>query len=235
MIDGYWEGHWDKLERGASDKELLDKITAKKPIPEVVTRGKVLELSEKLKSPGLQAFYYFLYLTGCRISEGLMVKRDDVQGEMYKGEKIITIRIPTLKKRRGTKFRVIPIHASEEKNPLEFKMWDAVKPFVSRTERGHIFIRDEDSSTNVRMRVAQAFRRHIILTTRAVHRSKFIDEYTFGLYPHYLRHCRLTHLAQIYGFDALKLTNFAGWSSIAPATIYLHYNWIDLARFMVSK
>lgn len=219
---------------GAVQGEILEDFSARKPVPEVVTRDTIYSLGQMIQErPLIKALFYFTYLTGARITEALMVSRSDIQSETLKGQPIITIKLRTLKKKRGTKFRVVPVWISKENNPTECKMWNVIKPYVTRTQTGHIFILG-GSPGRVRRRIGYYFGRDIKLTTKAVYKMKFLDSYEFSLYPHYLRHCRLTHMAQIYGFDEMKLMQFAGWSSTKPAAIYVHYNWIDLAKWMVK-
>jgi integrase len=54
----------------------------------------------------------------------------------------------------------------------------------------------------------------------------------YGYNPHYLRHIRLTHLVQIYGYTDQELKEFAGWTDSRPATNYIKLNWSDLRRKM---
>lgn len=213
---------------------ILKDVTARKPVPEVVTRDTIYSLGEMIHRPIVRALFYFIYLTGARITEALLVSRNDIQSETLSGQPIITIRLRTLKKRRGTKFRVVPIWISPDRNPIEYKMWQSIKPFIQRVASGFIFALG-GSPGRVRRRVGYYFSKDIRMKTKAIYKMKFIEEYEFGMYPHYLRHCRLTHMALIYGFDALKLMQFAGWSSTSPASIYIHFNWIDLASWMVKK
>lgn len=220
--------------RKGPDKQLLKDFTAIKPVPEVLTRQTIYDLGAKINRPIVRALYYFMYLTGARITEALMVMRKDIQAEHLKGKPFITVRLHTLKKRRGTKFRIVPIWISSQENPVEASMWEVVKPFVQQVSSGHIFSLG-GSPNRVRRRVGYYFGKDITVETRAVFKMKFLEDYSFKLYPHYLRHCRLTHMAQIYGFDEIKLMRYAGWSSTAPASIYVHYNWIALAEWMVSS
>lgn len=217
-----------------SDKELLSDFTSKRPIPEVVSRNTVYELGLKIKRPIIRAFFYMIYLTGARVSEGLMIEKRDIQIETLNGESIITVRMKTLKKKRGTKFRMIPIWISKENNPAEYDMWQSIRPYVRRTSDGRIFTIGGDIQ-RVRRRVGYYFGKDIEITTGAVYKMKFIEDYTFKLYPHYLRHCRLSHMSQIYGFDEIRLMRYAGWSTTRPASIYVHYNWIELAKWMVKS
>jgi len=49
-----------------------------------------------------------------------------------------------------------------------------------------------------------------------------------GLFPHYLRHLRLTHLTIEYGFRVAELMEFTGWGSSHSADSYIHLNVANL-------
>lgn len=49
-----------------------------------------------------------------------------------------------------------------------------------------------------------------------------------GFFPHWLRHCRATHLVQNKRFVDAQLTKFMGWSSSQPARVYTHLRTEDL-------
>jgi len=51
-----------------------------------------------------------------------------------------------------------------------------------------------------------------------------------GIYPHLLRHSRLTHLVVEQDFNEFDLMRFAGWSDTRPARKYVHLRWRDYAR-----
>lgn len=52
----------------------------------------------------------------------------------------------------------------------------------------------------------------------------------FDCHPHFLRHCRLTHLVSLFQADAFRLQLWAGWSSPTPANAYVHLNWQDTKK-----
>lgn len=90
----------------------------------------------------------------------------------------------------------------------------------------HIF---NISRTNAWNRLAK-----VEISTRAIQGKDIIEDYVKGVNPHYLRHCRLTHLVQTYGFNELQLMRFAGWTNTKPAIVYVHLNWMDLAKVMTQ-
>lgn len=53
-----------------------------------------------------------------------------------------------------------------------------------------------------------------------------------GLFPHYLRHLRLTHLVLDYNFNSEALRRFTGWKDARPASYYVHLNVNDIIDMM---
>jgi len=51
-----------------------------------------------------------------------------------------------------------------------------------------------------------------------------------GVYPHILRHTRLTHLVSKHNFTNMDLMEWTGWRNINMTTIYIHLRWQDLAE-----
>lgn len=49
-----------------------------------------------------------------------------------------------------------------------------------------------------------------------------------GYNPHFLRHCRLTHLTVNKKFTELQLTKWAGWTDARPATTYVSMDYTNL-------
>ena len=60
--------------------------------------------------------------------------------------------------------------------------------------------------------------------------SKKEMDITRPYYPHFLRHCRLSHLAEHHHFDAIKLMYWAGWTDPKLANIYVRMDWRALAE-----
>ena len=54
----------------------------------------------------------------------------------------------------------------------------------------------------------------------------------YGLFPHFLRHIRLTHLVTIYGFSDRLLVEYAGWRDSQPAQFYIQLKSDDVLEKM---
>lgn len=197
--------------------------TAKKPVPEAMSMGEVVELGSKYKVPQDRALFYFCYLTGARISEALDVTPGDIQKhESEQFGKCLIIRLLT-RKNRKSKIRYVPVLMQQSEKPMvsyvnKWILWDggeSIFPGLSRT--------------NAWNRLSK-----VKITIRAIHGKIIIPEYTRGVNPHYLRHCRLTHLVQHYSFNEVQLMRFAGWTNPKPAGVYVHLNWMDLAKVMIQ-
>ena len=46
-----------------------------------------------------------------------------------------------------------------------------------------------------------------------------------GLFSHYFRHARASHLANKFGMDAFALKQYFGWTNSSMADRYAHLNW----------
>jgi len=192
----------------------------KKPVPEAMRMKDLVELGKRYSNPEDRALFYFCYLTGARISEALDVTPEDIHE--HRSEELgeyLTVRLLTRKNRRA-KIRDVPV-------PLQ----QAEKAMVSYVNKykgsgdGKIFT--GLSRTNAWNRLSK-----VSISVRAIRGKEILPEFTKGVNPHYLRHCRLTHLVQHYGFNELQLMRFAGWTNTKPAIVYVHLNWMDLAKVM---
>jgi len=72
------------------------------------------------------------------------------------------------------------------------------------------------------------------ITRRRIHQivKKRLSGLDPDVHPHSLRHYRLTHLVEYFGFDPYDLTIYAGWKfgtglkgSSGPIDVYLHLDW----------
>lgn len=155
------------------------------------------------------AFISLLYLTGARVSElCFTIRKRDIDIQMINDKPFLIIyNIPTLKKKiKGKNPRTIPINIEKEKELIDF-------------------ILDYLNELNPQDILFPFGRRNGYLI---IYRH-FGKEY----HPHYFRHLRLTHLVQLYNFDALSLQNFTNWSSIQSSYWYISLGIKDLAQKML--
>ena len=193
-------------------------------MPEPLEMSEIYELGNSYPNVEDRALIYFLYLTGCRISEALVCRIKDLQErETKQFGKVLTVKLITLKNRRQ-RIRIIPVPMNRHEGPM-LKFFQTFIKRMSQDKR--IFSLSRTAAWN-------HLARHE-LTTRAVHGKEIMDKFTFKVHPHYMRHCRLTHMVTYYGFGETKLVRFAGWTNSKPAQVYVALNWDDLARSMTDQ
>jgi len=174
---------------------------------EVVSQPELLYIINKIPVLDYKALACFLYLTGARVSEivkSLKVKQITI-ATIQDQDFIIINGIECLKRKAGNEaVRTIPINVKRE---IEFI--EPIKDYIA-------FKKDEDYLFNFsRQRAWVVIKQHT------------------GLWCHYFRHLRNTHLATIYNFDSEALRKFNGWTDSKPASYYVHLRYDDLARKML--
>lgn len=203
----------------------------KKPIPMAIEPKDLIKSIHRINKLDsmhrweLTAFSSFLYLSGARISEGIDIKRNQIQ---VRSEDLMVINIKTLKSRIYP-LRKIPISPVKTDEPF-FRIFKTfIDENTSRDENDYLF---NFSSRNL---VNKYFKKIVIpdLLQLDPQNRTWIEE-NFSLHPHYLRHCRLSHLASIFDFNEIQLMKFAGWTSTKPAVFYIKLSYKDLLKKMVS-
>lgn len=196
----------------------------KKPVPEAMSMRDV-DLFRRAYAGEDQALFNFCYLTGARVSEALACRKGDIQ--IAKSKELgdyLTVRLVTLKNKK-VPIRNIPVPMRQ----LEERMAKHIFSYMEVENLGDLDRIFNLTRTNAYNRLAKR-----TMKVPAIDKKKkeIIPDYEKPMNPHYLRHCRLTHLVQHYGFNELQLMRFAGWSNTNPAVVYVHLNWMDLAKVM---
>lgn len=187
-------------------------------------RYEILRAIKDCDNPRDSALIATLYLTGCRIEELVRYKHYDknVSGQAIKKEQIeiadtrITIRnVRTLKLTKLTRVNgeKVKQHRGEHRSiPILLNQLD--KPFID------IFLQHiTPLEANAPLFNISRVMAYLILSK-------------VGIYPHLLRHARLTHLSQDYNFKESDLRQFTGWSTSNTAKHYVHLNVTDLFEKM---
>ena len=202
--------------------------------PRAIDRYEIMDRIELLKSQRDQAFVCFLYLSGCRVTEVVRyiqerklnrTVKQKVEGSDRKESVPAPITERTIK---GSPIQKKQIEIFEKKitikNVRTLKKKQAYIPLrnipILRTER-------EEKFLTILFDYLETLQDEDYLFDITRQRAKQIIEKA-GLYCHYLRHCRLTHLAVDYGFDNNDLKKFTNWTSSATADNYVHKNVGDL-------
>lgn len=229
-------------------EQLKKEMGARKtPIPDPLGNiEKVYEFGENYgitrDGHDIRFAYYFLYLTGQRVSEFLQTRIEDVKLKWINGEKSLVVDSVTLKNRNINRRAInIPL---EKKYPeydmakyvfdyirkrpnTDFVMADFVR--VRKNKDGH-YIPHTDSG---RKRIHYYMSKKLPYKIRAVNpSSKARILINYKMHPHYLRHCRATHMVLYYNFDLYMLMQMFGWSDPKTASIYAVMNAIPIAEQM---
>lgn len=202
---------------------------AKKPVPYgVPTLEEIYALGETCSAQD-KALLYFLYLSGARISEALAVKKRDISArQLPTGDIATVITVTTLKTdlAKGVntaRIREIPIG----KHQLESAMLKDIETWllpIALDERIFSFTRQYAwqvlHSKTVSVQAYDPLTKELVVLNE------------FRVHPHFLRHCRLTHLYQLYGLSAVDIMKYAGWVKPTMADRYIHSNWQDIYKKM---
>jgi len=187
----------------------------------------------------VKAIIAFIYLTGARISEIVPNKirgwRGITLGQIVKDGYLITMdinerpfwiveNVPVEKLREKVKITLDRKVYSKKVSKLKYRNipinMDYDKDFIE------IFLKylesefPENCNPNVVL-----FERTRVWAIKRLKKD-------FGLFPHYLRHLRLTHLVKDFGISDAHLQLITGWDSTTTAQHYRHLNWQDVAKMI---
>lgn len=207
-------------------------ISHTKDLPEEVSAETLWDNSFKIQSKMYRIFLYVLYLSGARLNEGLAIRRKDFQINKIRGKEIYSLRLITLKNRISRE-RIVPII---EDSPTTSKMIQEIKEYIEG-------FKDEDRLFKTYPMAVQRTFRRVIFTTRAWagtenkdHKfNEVMDNYTFSLHPHYLRHCRTDHLLNKFDLSGPDMMSWMGWSNMNPLKRYGARGWQSIAEKMLDK
>lgn len=162
------------------------------------TREAVLEAGLSIQDQETRVLFFTLYLSAARISEGLMLKAGDVEIKPANDKRPVSIvfRLKTLKRRDST-----PHVASAVKVPPYERMIQEVEDWVSKFEP------DDALFILHRTGVNNRFARVILQVSPLDSPDQTLPK---KLNPHFLRHCRMSHLRQYHRFDLDELKAFTG-------------------------
>lgn len=202
-----------------------------KPVADTIPINEVFELGKDTEDDMVRSLFYLCYLSGARIGEAIQLTKRDVHISTSGEELLIELKT---EKRKDHPIRVIPILIIDNPNHTVFNMYEkqmasVIINYVKRfKEDDLVFPISRQQSFNI-------FTKQF--NTRVRYRLKDntpTDLDVKKINPHYLRHCRLTHLRQEYGYDVVSLMRFAGWKDSQMANIYLHLGYKDLRNEMMK-
>lgn len=186
-----------------------------------------------------QALIAFLYLTGCRVEEVVkyrletnptrVLKKREVTPEGF--QRIITVPSP----RYQSSFAGHPIYKKQIEERDNLIIIRNVRTLKRRTSfpRNIPIIKNklEEPLIKIIKNYTDSVDDETPLFPFSRQWSAQILE-KVGLFNHWLRHIRLTHLVTDYGFNGIQLQHFTGWADTNPSKHYVHLNIQNLIRVM---
>jgi integrase len=201
----------------------------KKPIPLPIPKTDIYALVEN-QDDEIKSLVYCLYLTGARASELIQIETKDFDEQTdTSGNQQITVKVNTRKKKRGFPYRIIPLRSTSQ---VELKMLHHLLKHKTTYERlGYNRLFPYRRETIWRKLSSLTFTTSWLVFTPKL---AVKENQTQHLYPHFLRHCRATHLVTDYAFNPYVLKDLMGWSSTKPANVYVNLDWRDASRLLLS-
>lgn len=155
-----------------------------------------------------QAFFAFLYLTGARLNEAT----DFSLNRMSVKDGYVEVELRTLKTRDARKrWRKIVIPLPPMAKCHEGKMWKIVSDYLNGFGPFDRPFKKWKSKSGMSVYL----RRHVSIQVEAkvkdagAWNDKVIEK---DCHPHFLRHCRATHLVEYYNMHPSVLVQFFGWT-----------------------
>lgn len=195
----------------------------KKPVPFPLPVDELEYMAGDYAEP-YKHLYIQMYKFGQRVGEALATKKEDITFEQH-GSKEVMVLTSLTEKNKQMPFRVLPCLVDD---PLarEFAYWvkehdrGKLYPKITRQLAYHYISRFGKATFPVMALVP-----HHGETKK---RQWSMEQVTYKMHPHYLRHCCLTHKVLYDRYDLIKLMQYAGWSTPTPAMVYVHLNWREL-------
>jgi len=185
---------------------------------QALQREEFEELRRRIRLPFYRVIVDVLFFSAARISEALMLTRDDIKTVKYRGYDFLLFHLKTLKRKKKK--------TRKEKRKLQpVRVVPCLKEEVTPETLSHIAgCRGFIFSSPWRSREA--------LTRQAIFKKlKRIDP---RLYPYVFRHSRLTDLACV--LNEYELSQVAGWKlKHKTARHYIYLNWASIADKIILK
>lgn len=186
-----------------------------RPMPYPAAPNELYRVGNEVLDDRAKALYFFLYITGCRINEAT----DFIPSRVSFFDTHIIIRLKTLKARSEfRRYRYVVIPLAKHAKCHESEMWQIVLRYIQQ------FDNTENPFAHWR-NMSEYLARHITLTIEAhikTSSGNWIDKViTKRFNPHFLRHCRLTHLSDYYDLNINQLADFAGHANINMTARYI--------------
>lgn len=180
------------------------------------TREALLKAGRSMKDNHDRALFFTLYLSGARISE--IIGQDSTPDQQgcsplikedfdYKPGVELSFALQTLKRHdRNPRYPTAP-----DREPYTSMIYE-VLTWLNQKQDGDVIFNIRRTAFNNRLSKVK-------IAVKPFGRSESIVEKKMN--PHYLRHCRLTHLAVYHHWTDSQIRTFAGWTTSALASQYV--------------
>ena len=203
-----------------------------KPEPEVLPREILYDLGKLIEPQDYRALYYFLTLCGPRVTEALKVEHSDFRWDYFpKVDKNVLLVTLQTEKRADHLNRVIPTMVFTDET--ETNLFKEVFSWWESCSEGRVFQLDRSIAW-------RKFKKYITLedvTSRLGRPLKEVlnaqekEAPLLRFYPHYLRHCRATHLSKgPYCQRDDLIQAYFGWYGREMVVRYTHTMVEELVR-----
>jgi len=187
--------------------------------------------------PKFKALAAFIYLTGARVSEIVPNKlrkwRGITLGQLINGTDLI---VESVGDKTFWVLQNIPVEKIRDRNP--FTKRKNIKGIKFRNIPINLessFDFTEIVTNWIESEFDEVNRKPTPNTVLFPYTRQWVQynlNHFMGIFPHYLRHLRLTHLVQDYGISDAHLQLITGWDSTTTAMHYRHLNWRDVAKLI---
>lgn len=205
------------VKRGKGEVKL-----AKKPVPEVLSVPELYNILLEYRKKWVRVLGALLYLSGARISEALEVRGKDMKFLENEGVPSVSFRLNTRKNRK------VKVRASYAVGDKPEKRWMItwLRDFVRElppddrifTEPLSDVVRPHDKVRVARREIASSE----VIVRATLPSGKVIDNYKMRIYPHYFRHCCITHWNEYPHLSMWDKVRMAGWTDSRPLQVYDH-------------
>jgi integrase len=183
----------------------------KKSRPDAISYETICAKADEYKTSDEKFLFVWLYLTGQRISEAIELTRANVSLVNEDGREFIAVDSISLKNRKRPR-REILIPRTGYEQRLATWAWNHIEAMAPEKPLFH-FTRQMAFNHLAKVKFETQFQN---LNTKRRH----VGSKPFN--PHYLRHCRATHLREYHRYDALRLMDHFGWVTATMASVYVH-------------
>ena len=162
-----------------------------------------------------------LYLSAGRVSEVLQIQHSDIQDRTYHGHHVKEIHLVNEKnKKKNLKTVIIPID-----NEYEQKMWTYIQPYYEHSYENQPLFPNLNIKSISRNQIYNLLSKYKFKNLKTINpNNRRYYQVDLILFPHFIRHCRLSHLVILYNMSPEQLKSIAGWSSVNVSSSYVSLN-----------